>query len=299
MEIRLLTKRDLAKLVDLYDECFSDTINIQFFDWKYFQNPIGTAKLAGIFENNSLIASGALIPEKIEINGEITFVQKFTDLMTSPFHRKKGLSKKIVGFLTTIGIEENGIVYTICSKAATQSFLKMDWNYVDKVIYFFKPLFFNFLSKQNEIEFFDSKNIDINLISINNIDPYLVWRMKNPKFNYLVAIDKFKKIILFSIRNKNAFVVHSDYNLDTPNFKNIISNSYSRLKQYGVNNLVFISIVQKKEFKFLFKYGFLYNFLNKGKMSSILDFNIIFTENQKKSALELRYQFTPNFYDDI
>ncbi len=62
---------------------------------------------------------------------------------------------------------------------------------------------------------------------------------------------------------------------------------------------MFISIIDKKEVKFLFKYGFLYNFLNKGKMSSILDFNIIFSENQKKSALKLRNQFSPVFYDDI
>ncbi len=299
MELRLLTKDDLSQLVILYEECFNEKINIEFFDWKYFQKPIGKAILVGIFKKNCLIASGALMPEIIELKGEIIFVSKFTDLMTSPLHRKKGLSKKIVSFLTTIGIEKYGIVYTLCSKTATNSFLKMDWNYIDNVIYFFKPLFLSFISEKNQIEFFNSGNIDANLIAHYKIDSYLAWRIKNPKFSYLIAIDKFNKLVVFSIRSKNAFLVYSDYDIDTPDFRKIVSNSSFKLRKNGVSYLIYISISKKQDKLALIKSRFIYNFFNRGKMRSILDFNIINNDSQKIVSQELINNFSPIYYDDI
>ena len=55
--------------------------NLELINWKYFNNPNGRAVLMGAFLNKELIASGAMIPEKINYFGEEKISFKCTDLI--------------------------------------------------------------------------------------------------------------------------------------------------------------------------------------------------------------------------
>ena len=305
MEIRLLNVNDLQEVSNLYFECFHDQIKFSFFNWKYFQNPNGSSYVAGIYEGNELIASGALLPEFLGSKK----ILKFTDLMTSPHHRNKGLSKKIVSFLTEIGLEETGIIYTICSKTATRSFQKLGWNHFENIIYIFRPSLFNFGFKKMKSDFKVVENEFIssylNRFKINSkqsqILKTLEWRIQNPKFNYRLIYNTkdASQFLIFSERNKNAFILYIHESNSTSQLKNLLSHFFLVIKNLKIKNSILLSVPRLPINNFFFFRGYFYNFLDKGKMSSILDLNIICNKDQKSIVEKIRKEFSPFFYDDI
>ena len=295
----------MQQISDLFFECFNDRINILFFDWKYFQNPNGYSFLAGVFEEGELIASGALLPEYLGSKK----ILKFTDLMTSPYHRNKGLSKKTVAFLTEIGLKETGIIYTLCSKTATRSFQRLGWKHVTNIIYVFKPIFpslnLNKLSSKYKLidkEFFSSFFETLNFNEQKkNIYETLLWRIQNPKFDYKLVynINNTSQFLIFSERNKNAFILYiGDFDSPKQLFKLLYQYNYI-IKNLKIKNSILLTISRLPLNKRFFLIGYLYNFLNKGKMSSILDLNIICTSDQNELIEEIKNHFSPYFYDDI
>ena len=305
MEIRLLNVNDLHQVSNLYFECFHDQIKSSFFNWKYFQNPNGSSYLAGIYEGNELIASGALLPEFLGSKK----ILKFTDLMTSPHHRNKGLSKIIVSFLTEIGLEETGIIYTLCSKTATRSFQKLGWSHFDNIIYIFRPSLINFGFKKVKSDFKVIENEFIssylNRFKINSqqsqILKTLEWRIQNPKFNYRLIYNTkdASQFLIFSERNKNAFILYIHESNSTSQLKNLLRQFFVVIKNLKIKNSILLSIPRLTINKTFFFRGYFYNFLDKGKMSSILDLNIICTGDQKSIVEKIRKEFSPFFYDDI
>ena len=96
MQNRFLKLHDVEQITNLYQKAFNDILPAYFFKWKYFTNPNGDAIVLGMFVNDELVGSGALIPEYHIINSKLFTIFKFTDLMTSPDHQKKGISSIIM-----------------------------------------------------------------------------------------------------------------------------------------------------------------------------------------------------------
>jgi hypothetical protein len=73
MNYKILNIKDMNQLNGLYQLAFDDILPINFFEWKYFANPFGEAVVLGMYIEDELVGSGALIPEKIKFNSITRF----------------------------------------------------------------------------------------------------------------------------------------------------------------------------------------------------------------------------------
>ena len=88
-QFRELSQKDINSIDSLFSDAFGYKPNKKLIKWKYFQNPRGQAVIVGAFYGDTLVASGAMTPEKINFFGETKIVYKFADLMTHPNHQRK------------------------------------------------------------------------------------------------------------------------------------------------------------------------------------------------------------------
>jgi ribosomal protein S18 acetylase RimI-like enzyme len=310
MELRWLGRADLEQLYNLFTLCFdSQTLSKEFFKWKYFDNPAGEALICGLFDGTKLIASGALLPELIDYQGSYKLIYKCTDLMTDPAYRGKGLAKKLVHNLTENGLEKSDFLYTICSKVATKSFLRADWSYIDKMIYFVRFPLFSLLKTNTNIIYhrssFDEVISSFNLPGSENevkiLKEELLWRIQNPKFHYgmyELVEQGISHFIVFSYLNRSIQLVY----FTTYSSKKILRKLFGRLhKDARQTNQKVISLLpaNTQYFSFFIKKGYLTNLFSFGKMQSLLDLNFISTQNDAGFISFFKRKLTMLNYDDI
>ena len=310
MELRWLVRADVEQLHNLFTQCFDfQTISKDFFKWKYFDNPAGEALVCGLFDGTKLIASGALLPELVDYQGSSKLIYKCTDLMTDPTHRGKGLAKKLVHNLTEQGLEKSDFLYTICSKVATKSFLRADWSYIDKMIYFVRFPLFSILKKNTNI-FYHRSNFDDVISSLNVpgrenevkiLKDILLWRVYNPKFQYGIyelVEQGISHFIVFSYLNRSIQLVY----FTTYSSKKILRKLFGRLHTDArKTNRKVISLLPVKThyFSFFIKKGYSTNFFSFGRMQSLLDLNFISIQNDADFISFFERKLTMLNYDDV
>jgi len=95
-KIEKLQPEEFNLLIPLMKDCFGMDVNIDYFLWKYLQNPVGELiAFVAKAENDQLVAFEGLIPEKYSFFGETKIVYQSVDTMTHSQHRRKGLFQKV------------------------------------------------------------------------------------------------------------------------------------------------------------------------------------------------------------
>jgi hypothetical protein len=212
--------------------------------------------------------------------------------------------------MTEKGLEETKVIYTICSKIATKSFLSAGWTKQDAMLYFFRiPLFPLIRNLHNTELHKDNLNDVINQLIL----PYseaesiclkqrLRWRTKNTKFNYAIItmqINGMSHFVLFSTHLKSYQIVfYSEYS----NAK-ILAILFRKLHYTSFKSRKFVVSLQPKKnqlYFFLLSKGYLFNLFSFGKMKSILDVNFILSEKDNKELnAYLTNKITSINYDDL
>ncbi|MEY4109675.1 MAG: hypothetical protein RLZZ46_29 [Bacteroidota bacterium] len=321
---RLLSVENVSILNELFTTVFKIQPKPNFIFWKYFGNPAGNAIVAGAFsENNQLVASGAMIPEIMNVNNKTAVVFKFTDLMTHPEHQKKGLSKNISALINEeISKLNTPFSYTLCSKIATRSFISNKWQHLAGITNFFKPYLliksaFLFPPKPNQqIRHFDQigENLDSYrfkkkdmLIHLVKSKEFLQWRTSNPNFNYglLVSYNQeniAKAYLIYSISPNNLLNVldiesscadqQSELDLLMHAEQIVLKNKYRGIVILAVRKTSFYNLIKKA--------GYLVNPFQKGPLKSILDLNAIEHKNGNISLFDLSlWEINGLNYDDV
>jgi len=321
---RLLSVENVSILNELFTTVFKIQPKPNFIFWKYFGNPAGNAIVAGAFsENNQLVASGAMIPEIMNVNNKTAVVFKFTDLMTHPEHQKKGLSKNISALINEeISKLNTPFSYTLCSKIATRSFISNKWQHLAGITNFFKPYLliksaFLFPPKPNQqIRHFDQIGENLNsypfkkkekFIHLVKSKEFLKWRTSNPNFNYgLIVNYNEEKIatayLIYSISPNNLLNVldiesaYSDCQLELELLRQaeqiVLTNKYRGIVILAVRKTSFYNLIKKA--------GYLVNPFQKGPLKSILDLNAIEHKNGNISLTDLSlWEINGLNYDDV
>lgn len=310
MVMRWLERSDVEKLHNLFTLCFDfQTLSKDFFKWKYFDNPAGEALVCGLFDGTKLIASGALLPESIDYQGSSKLIYKCTDLMTDPAYRGKGLAKKLVQNLTEQGLEKSDFLYTICSKVATKSFLRADWSYIDKMIYFVRFPLFSILKTNSHIFHHRSNFKDVissfNVLGSENevkiLKEELLWRVQNPKFNYgmyELVEQGVSHFIVFSELIRSVQLVYFTTYSSEKTLKMLFARLHTEARK---TNRKVISLLPAKThyFSFFIKKGYITNLFSFGKMQSLLDLNFISNQNDADFISFFERKLTMLNYDDI
>ena len=310
MELRWLERADVEKLHNLFTLCFDfQTLSKDFFKWKYFDNPAGEALVCGLFDGTKLIASGALLPELIDYQGSSKLIYKCTDLMTDPAYRGKGLAKKLVHNLTKQGLEKSDFLYTVCSKVATKSFLRADWSYIDKMIYFVRFPLFSLLNtntniiyhRSNFYEVISSFNLPGSENEVKILKEELLWRVQNPKFNYgmyELVEQGISHFIVFSELNRSVQLVYFTTYSSEKTLKMLFGRLHTDARK---TNRKVISLLPANThyFSFFIKKGYLTNLFSFGRMQSLLDLNFISIQNDADFISFFERKLSMLNYDDV
>lgn len=291
-----MSKEDLIAINKLYRNCFNDEIVDNFFEWKYFSAFQHETVVVGLFDKNELIASGALLFEMIAGNGKIIKTLRCTDLMTHPNHRGKGASKKISNALNEyISESKVDVVYTMCSKIATKSFLKTGWKFQKPIHYYFKPSVLSQLSnlflKQNKgLLYNDSLDVlcDVykNKFSDDEFLKFIEWRYSNLKYHYQLIFSKDKQeFIIYTIHNNFLFII--DFEVKHFSFLKYLDEIVTDEKVRGI--IVLSSSNNIKKMKFSIFKGYFVNKFKFGVLKSLLDFNIFRGEQNLNKVYSYNY----------
>lgn len=103
MEYKILKKMEfpywIERFCDLYQKCFSGTINTNIVRWRYLDNPLGELIVCVAIDNNRLVGVSAALPCEIVYNDKIEESAISLNLMTDPEFRGKGVFVKLASKL--------------------------------------------------------------------------------------------------------------------------------------------------------------------------------------------------------
>lgn len=140
--IEKIGKDQFELLVPLMKDCFSMEVNLEYFQWKYLDNPAGSfiGFIAVDNDTNEVGAYYGVIPQQLVINGTEQTIYQSCDTMTHSKHRRQGLFK-MLALECYAQLRREGKLFIIGFGGAdsTPGFLKFGWKHVFDFRYYFKP----------------------------------------------------------------------------------------------------------------------------------------------------------------
>lgn len=235
LEYRRANEKDFEKLSLLFNNVFGESINEEFFKWKYRW---GYSFIA-VFEGGVVGNYGGIFFNFLYKNKTYRIVQ-ITDLMTHPEFRQKGILLKLANLFYENCLKEKvGFAYGFPgerSRIVGEKYLN------------YKPLskvkFYSFAIKEKSnaiaVEKIHFLNYDIKKIIlstkkdgiIKNID-YFLWRyIENPKEEYFMAYNE-GALFVFKIREGEAILMDYFYEREGK-LKELFFECQGSLKNMGV-----------------------------------------------------------------
>lgn len=204
-----LTPADFDILIPLMKDCFGMNVNIDYFRWKFLQNPSG-----GVIGFYALSAGGecaayyGVIAETYTVKNVRRTIYQSCDTMTHSGHRRKGLFQKLA---TTCyaHLQSMDALFVIGfgGGQSTPGFLKFGWEHLFDVYFHFKPkaicylqLLLNKLTlpfantavklvclgTPDEIIELIKKNTAPTAVSLERSTAFIKWRLSNPVRTYRI-----------------------------------------------------------------------------------------------------------------
>jgi hypothetical protein len=137
--IKKVEAADFNLLIPLMQNCFGMNVDIDYFRWKYIDNPAG--QFLGFIAVDSKGEVGAyygVIPELYAIHGEEKKIYQSCDTMTHSAHRRKGLFQMLAKHCYNYLAERNELfVIGFGGGQSTPGFLKFGWKHIFDIHYYF------------------------------------------------------------------------------------------------------------------------------------------------------------------
>lgn len=195
-----LREDDFDILIPLIHNCFGIDVNLDYFLWKYKNNPAGFVE--GYYAkhaNGDVAAYYGVIPEHYVIGGRERLIYQSCDTMTHSDHRRKGLFRMLATHCYD-NLRKDGKLFVIGFGGATSTpgFIKFGWRELFKIRNYFYPSTFNrfkfnvnvnrkdivHITDYNDIKHLINRgNEAAHVRSVRN--PLLFeWRVSNPRYAY-------------------------------------------------------------------------------------------------------------------
>jgi hypothetical protein len=288
--IHRLEENEFELLIPLMKNCFGISVKIDYFRWKFIENPAGF--VFGFYakhESGEIAAYYGVIPEYFEIDGKKRIVFQSCDTMTHSNHRRKGLFQ-LLALHCYNKLEENNLsfIYGFGGGQSTPGFLKFGWIELFKMKYLFYPRSLNVfkiprkyisafeITEINKIQhLIQVSNSKSTIHSVKNIETF-TWRISNPLYQYRIVVSKTKDyvdsyIVFYELNDK--FFIFDFYSENHENLGNLFKYIKSKLekKHKGI-----ISFTQENSYWSyqLKSNGFLSNPLKIGPLSERIPFII-------------------------
>jgi len=209
-------KGDEIQIVDLFERVFGKKMTLDFWKWRFVENPFGEGIIKLLFDNNLLIGHYAVIPMVVQVKNTSTPAAFSMTTMTHPDYQGQGIFTYLAketyseaqkrGFKFVYGFPNQNSYYRFIKKLGWMDFGKMTVLYKD----FKEGIHFSIRGANNiyEIKKFtddiDSlwKKVRQNYqVVVPRTKEFLNWRfINNPEINYKIfSINNDKELLGYII----------------------------------------------------------------------------------------------------
>lgn len=145
--IRLAKNEDKEKILDLLDSVFSEKQRttskreLEYWNWKFLDNPYGRALLTVAEADNKVIAVNNLWPWEFNFRGSVLRALQPCDSAVHPDFRGKGLFKKMRLHGIQMALQDNyDLFFNFPNEMSLNAYLSLGWHYLGKIRWWIKIL---------------------------------------------------------------------------------------------------------------------------------------------------------------
>lgn len=293
-------------LIPLMKDCFGMDVDIDYFRWKYIDNPAGSF-VGFIAVDKFTGAVGGyygVIPQFFELDGEKRTIYQSCDTMTHSEHRRRGLFRKLaMRCYEELSNEGKLFVIGFGGGQSTPGFLKFGWRSLFNYRYYFRPSQLCRFSQgsesiKNEISLTKAhKAIDAGLdVSRSGIsakakgirtEEQIRWRLSNPYHKYLALRTKAddKSYIIFYV-DKDKLVIF-DVQLEKPESGKTMMKFLNReVAQKGFKGLISFCKEDGEDANTLKSLGFITNPFSFGPLNEKVPFILYSSEEEMDKYMD-------------
>jgi len=299
-DLKRIGSEDFNVLIPLMKNCFGMDVDINYFRWKYTENPAGsfvgfiaidtfTKEIGGYY---------GVIPQFFEINGERKTIYQSCDTMTHSEHRRRGLFRKLAMHCYA-ELEKDGKLFVIGfgGGQSTPGFLKFGWRRLFDYRYYFRPSQLcrfgqGAESIKNEITLTKALKAIDNGLDVSRSDisarvkgirtpEQIKWRLSNPYHQYLALRAKSdeKSYILFYVDGDKLVVF--DVHLENPSSGKTMMKFLNReVTKKGFKGIISFCMEGSPDAQTLKSLGFITNPFSFGPLNERVPF-ILYSSKEK------------------
>ena len=90
LEFRKVQKGDEQGLSQIFREVFNVDLDLTYWHWKYYQNPVGEHQMVVALDKNKIVGLFGSIPIRIKVGTHVLLASQGVDIVISPRYRKRG-----------------------------------------------------------------------------------------------------------------------------------------------------------------------------------------------------------------
>ena len=189
---------DEYQILDLFEKVFKKKLNLDYWKWRFIENPFENGIIKLLFNGKELIGHYAVLPTRMEIQNKLVKCVFSMTTMTHPNYMGQGiftyLAKETYKECKQKGFK---FVYGFPNEHSYYGFIKkLDWKDLGKVSFLCKNIEKENITEIGDVYKLKKFNIDVNLlwekvknnyqVIVPRIETFLNWRfVKNPDVDYI------------------------------------------------------------------------------------------------------------------
>jgi len=300
--IEKLNPNQFQLLIPLMQNCFGMDVDVDYFKWKYCDNPVGEI-IAWVARNeqNEIVGFEGSIPEKYYINNEPEILYQSVDSMTHSGYRKKGIFKKL-SFACYDEMKQNNNFFILGFGGvdSTLPLIKFGWKTIFDIYYYFRiPVQARLkISGYSKTPGWDIRRVEnlneiipVNEFNYKNYpirksfdETILKWKLSNPRYQFeITGIYKDSVLlgyfIYYLLNNKimlyDAAFCENNYRAEKALFSWLdslmLKNKYQGILSISQKNIYYSNLLVRN--------GFLRNVLPFGPLKDSIPYMLITNYN--------------------
>jgi hypothetical protein len=303
--VKRIGETEFSLLIPLMKNCFGMDASIDYFRWKYTDNPAGS--FVGFVAEHKLTGEVGsyygVIAQSFVVDDKPKLIYQSCDTMTHSNHRRKGLFRLLAtSCYQALENEGNLFVIGFGGGQSTPGFLKFGWKHLFDFRYYFKPKLLCQLARFSRVDLSAVKDetaidsiaqgVDFSRTEINGsctgnrMVKGIKWRLSNPYHNYRTAWIKSDEKTFVTYYIEAEKMVIFDFSIsDVQNLKRLMIHLSRKVCDEGLRGMLSFTKEDGLDAKALKKHGFMSNPTKYGPLNEKVPF--IFYAPEKELV---RYQ---------
>ena len=304
-DIKRIGAEDFELLIPLMKDCFGMDADINYFRWKYVQNPAGSFIGFVAIDTFTKEVGGyyGVIPQLFELDGKKLTIYQSCDTMTHSKHRRRGLFQKLaMRCYQELRDESKLFVIGFGGGQSTPGFLKFGWKRIFDYRYYFKPAILCRFSKgskslRNEVRVSTAhkaieEGLDVSRMEISarakavRTPEQILWRINNPYHKYLALRLKNddSSYIIFYVDN-DKLVIFDVFLKSLESGKKMLAFLSQEVVSKGFKGIISFCQENSSDATVLQQLGFLNNPFSFGPLTERVPFIMYSSENEMEQYL--------------